>query len=133
MPKFTTVDEYMEALPEASRAVLTKVRQALLKAVPGAEEVISYQIPAIRSHGPVFFFAAWKQHYSLYPLTRSLLEAFGEELAAYELEKGTIRFPNDRPVPVKFITAMAKFRAKENAQIAASKPPKTGTRAKSKP
>lgn len=130
MPKFTTVDEYMDALPEASRAVLTKVRQTLRKAVPGAEEVISYQIPAIKSDGPVFFFAAWKQHYSLYPLTESLLEAFGEELAAYQLEKGTIRFPYDRPVPVKFITAMAKFRAKENAQVAASKPPKAQARAK---
>ncbi|MDP2326758.1 MAG: hypothetical protein Q8M79_01570 [Dehalococcoidia bacterium] len=54
-------------------------------------------------------------------LTESLLAAFGEELAAYQLEKGTIRFPYDRPVPVKFITAMAKFRAKENAQVAASK------------
>lgn len=93
MPKFTSVDEYMEALPEDARTVLTKVRQTLLKAVPGTEEVISYQIPAIKSHGPVFFFAAWKQHYSLYPLTESLLEAFGEELAAYEVKKGTIRFP----------------------------------------
>lgn len=131
MPKFTTVDEYMEALPEEARSVLAKVRQTLLKAVLGAEEVISYQIPAIRLHGPVFFFAAWKQHYSLYPLTESLLEAFGEELAAYEVEKGTIRFPYDRSVPVKFIAAMAKFRAKENALAAASKPPRK-EKAKSK-
>lgn len=124
MPKFTTVHEYMDALPEDARAVLTKVRETLLKAVPGAEEVISYQIPAIRSDGPVFYFAGWKQHYSLYPLTESLLEAFGEELGAYQLEKGTIRFAYDRPVPAKLIAAMAKFRAKENAQVAASKPPR---------
>ena len=130
MPRFTTVDEYMEALPEASRAVLMKVRQTLLKAVPGAEEVISYQIPTIKSDGRVFHYAAWKQHYSLYPMTESLLEAFAEELAAHEVEKGTIRFSYDRPVPVKFITAIAKFRAKENAQVAASKPPKAKANAK---
>jgi uncharacterized protein YdhG (YjbR/CyaY superfamily) len=130
VPRFTTVDEYMEALPEDARAVLAKVRQTLLKAVPGAEEVISYQIPTIKLDGRVFHYAAWKQHYSLYPVTESLLEAFGTDLAAHEVEKGTIRFPYDRPVPVKLITAMAKFRAQENAQVAASKPSKAKAGAK---
>ena len=129
MPKFTTVDEYMEALPEDARAVLAKVRQTLLKAIPGAEEVISYQIPTIKSDGRVFHYAAWKQHYSLYPMTESLLEVFGEELAAYEVKKGTIRFPYDRPVPVKLITAMAKFRTNENARVAALKPTMAKARA----
>lgn len=130
MPKFTTVDEYMDALPDESRAVLDRVRQTLRKAVPGAEEVISYQIPTIKSDGRVFHYAAWKQHYSIYPMTESLLEAFGTDLTAHEVEKGTIRFPYDRPVPVKLITAMAKFRAQENAQVAASKPSKAKARAK---
>lgn len=121
MAKPTTVDEYFGTLTPDAQAVLGKVRATLRKAVPAGEEGISYQIPVIKHHGAVFFFAAWKQHYSLYPVTESLLERFGEDLARFEVEKGTIRFPYSKPVPVRLITAMAKFRAQENEAAAAAK------------
>jgi uncharacterized protein YdhG (YjbR/CyaY superfamily) len=63
----------------------------------------------------VLHFAGWKRHYSLYPAGRRLVEAFQDELAPYEVNKGTIRFPLSQPVPVKLIGRMAKFRAKEVA------------------
>jgi uncharacterized protein YdhG (YjbR/CyaY superfamily) len=85
--------------------------------VPGAEEVISYQIPAYKLHGRVvLYFAGWKQHYSIYPATAHLVAAFKDELAPYEFNnKGTIRFPLAKRVPVKLIAGIAKFRAKEVA------------------
>ena len=90
------------------------MRSVIRRAVPAAEEVISYQIPAYKLHGrPVLFFAAWKEHYSLYPSNSRLVAAFKDELARYELSKGTIRFPLSEPVPVKLIERIAKFRAKE--------------------
>jgi uncharacterized protein YdhG (YjbR/CyaY superfamily) len=112
-----SVDEYIASQSEAVRGVLGRVRSAIRKAVPGAEEVISYKIPAYKlPSGPVLYFAGWRQHYSLYPATERLVTAFKDELAPYEVSKGTIRFPLSQPVPVKLIGRIAKFRAKEVAE-----------------
>ena len=113
---FKSVDEYLATKPPGVRAVLERVRGTIRKAVPAAEEVISYQIPAYKLHGAaVIYFAGWAQHYSLYPATGGLAAAFKDELARFELSKGTIRFPLSERVPVKLIERIAKFRAKEAA------------------
>ena len=113
---FKSVDEYIALQPAAAQGVLERVRSIIRKAVPGAEEVISYQIPAYKLQGgPVLYFAGWKQHYSLYPATGHVQAAFKDELAPYVVSKGTIRFPLSEPVPVKLIERIAKFRAKEVA------------------
>jgi len=112
---FRSVDEYIGSQPEAVRAVLERVRSTIRKAVPEGEEAISYQITAYKLHGrPVLYFAGWKEHYSLYPAGPRLVEAFKDELAPYEVSKGTIRFPLSQPVPVKLIEQIAMFRAKES-------------------
>jgi uncharacterized protein YdhG (YjbR/CyaY superfamily) len=112
-----SVDDYIASQPKEMRGLLERVRATIAKAVPGAEEQISYGIPAFKLHGrPVLYFAGWKQHYSLYPSTAPLIAAFRKELAPYEVNnKGTIRLPLSAPVPVKLIAALAKFRAKEVA------------------
>src|SRR5262245_8616324 len=125
---FKSVDDYITSQPKEVQGLLERVRTAIAKAVPAAEEQISYGIPAFTLHGrPVLYFAGWKQHYSLYPSTAPLVEAFKSELASYEVNnKGTIRFPLSKPVPVKLIAALAKFRAREvverqKARVAAGK------------
>lgn len=113
---FKSVDEYIASQPDTSRGPLERVRSAIRKAVPDAEEVISYQLPAYKRHGsPVLYFAGWRQHYSLYPASGPVVAAFADDLAPYEIGKGTIRFPLSQPVPVKLIERIAKFRAKEIA------------------
>jgi uncharacterized protein YdhG (YjbR/CyaY superfamily) len=120
---FKSVDEYIATHPEDMQAILQRVRHTIREAVPGADEVISYQIPAYKLHGyPVLYFAGWKQHYSLYPATDHVVEAFKDDLAAYKVNRGTIRFPLAQPVPVKLIERIAKFRAKEAAEGARAKP-----------
>ena len=119
---FKSVDEYIARHPEDVQAILRRVRSTIRKAVPGAEEVISYQIPTYELHGAyVVYFAGWKQHYSLYPATGRLVAAFEDDLAPYEVRKGTIRFPLSQPVPVKLIERIAKFLAKEAADRARAK------------
>ena len=114
---FTNVDEYISAQSETAQGVLRRVRSTLRKALPGAEEVISYKIAAYRQHGEiVLYFAGWKQHYSLYPAGEHLVAAFKDQLASYKISKGTIRFPISEPVPVKLIERIAKFRAAAAAQ-----------------
>jgi uncharacterized protein YdhG (YjbR/CyaY superfamily) len=118
----TTVDEYIAAHPEDVQAILKRVRSTIRKAVPGAEESISYKIPTYKLNGgPVLYFAGWKQHYSLYPVTEELVEEFKDELAPYEINKGTVRFPLSQPVPVKLIERIAKLRAEEAGESAAPK------------
>ena len=113
---YRSVDEYIASQPEATQAVLERVRSIIGKAVPGAEEVISYQIPAFKlPGGTVVFFAGWKKHFSLYPASAPLVAAFKNDLAPYEVSKGTIRFPLGEPVPAKLIERIAKFRAREAA------------------
>jgi uncharacterized protein YdhG (YjbR/CyaY superfamily) len=121
-----SVDEYIATHSEDVQAILSCVRSTIRNAVPGAEEMISYQIPAYKLHGnAVLYFAGWKRHYSLYPATDRLVRAFRSELAPYKISKGTIRFPLSEPVPLKLIADIAKFRAKEGARprakVAASK------------
>jgi uncharacterized protein YdhG (YjbR/CyaY superfamily) len=119
---FNSVDEYIGAQPQASREILERVRQAIRKALPQAEEVISYQIPTYKIRGSaIIYFAGWKQHYSLYPAGDRLVAEFKDELAAYKVNKGTIRFPLSEPVQVKLIERIAKFRASEIATREKSK------------
>ncbi|MBI4953001.1 MAG: DUF1801 domain-containing protein [Myxococcales bacterium] len=127
---FRSVDEYIATHPEAVQAVLERVRGAIRKAVPRAEEVISYQIPAYKlDGGTVIYFAGWKEHYSVYPATARVVEALADDLAPYQLSKGTIRFPLSRPVPVRLIARIAKLRAEETVERAADK----GARSKARP
>ena len=114
---FTSVEEYIAAQPAGTRAILERVRRAIRKGVPRAEETISYGMPTYKMRGrPVIYFAGWKQHYSLYPANPRLVAAFRKELASYDVnDKGTIRFPLSEPVPTSLIEGIAKFRAEEVA------------------
>ena len=124
---YKSVDEYIAAQPEGSRATLEAVRATIRRAVPRAKEVISYQIPAFKVDGkPVIYFAGWKEHYSLYPVTERTQAVFRDALAAYKVSKGTIRFPLSARIPTELIGRIAEFRAKEVAGRSKAK----GTRQK---
>lgn len=111
---FKSVDDYIAAQPSIARPVLERVRSTIRKAIPAADESISYQMPTYKLHGkPVLYFAGWKQHWSLYPATGRLLGALSDELAPFEIRKGTIRFPLSSAVPESLIMRIAQFRAGE--------------------
>lgn len=111
---FESVTQYLAAQPEAARSKLRRVRAAIKKGLPNADESISYQIPTYKLEGrAALYFAGWKAHYSLYPATPLVVAAFADELQAYEVKKGTIRFPLADAVPVKLIERIAKLRSKE--------------------
>ena len=119
---FKSVDEYISTQPSDVQAALKRVRTTIRKALPRAEEVISYQMPTYKINSQrVIYFAGWKQHYSLYPVGDRIVKAFMKELAPYEVEKSTVRFPISKPVPVKLIERIAKARAKEAAANAKAK------------
>jgi uncharacterized protein YdhG (YjbR/CyaY superfamily) len=113
---FKSVDQYIATHPDDVQVILQRVRGAIRRALPRAEEAISYQIPAYTVDGSrVIYFAGWKQHYSLYPVSDRVAAGFKAELARYERSKGTLRLPLSEPVPVTLIQRIAKCLAQEAA------------------
>lgn len=116
----TTVDEYIASQPEILRPRLQKLRQTIRKAAPKAEEVISYSMPAWKYNGILLYFMAHTYHIGFYPVS-SAIKAFEKDLTKYKTSKGTVQFPNDKPIPSNLITKMVKFRVKENEAKALAK------------
>lgn len=115
------IDEYIAGFPNEVQQILEKIRLAIRKAAPDAEETISYRIPTFTLAGSyLIYFAAYKEHIGLYPAPRGH-ERFKQELSAYEGGKGTIRFPLDKPIPFGLIRRIVKFRAKANLERAKTK------------
>lgn len=120
--KIQSVEEYVAAFPEEVQASLERIRQTISQAIPAAEEVISYQIPAFKLHGMVIYYSAYKSHYSIStPPPFTAFETFKEELAPYEVSKSAVKFPMDKPLPLELIGKIAKFKAQENAEAAQKK------------
>jgi Lon protease-like protein/uncharacterized protein YdhG (YjbR/CyaY superfamily) len=108
------VREYFARLPPDTRRLLRAMRDAIREASPGAEEGFSYGIPAFTLNGrPFVYYAAFKQHVSIYPMTGRIRRAHSAQLKGYEMSKGTIRFPLDRPLPVGLVKRLVRARAKE--------------------
>ena len=112
-----TVDDYLAELPPDRREPVELLRQTIRAAAPEAVESIAYDMPAFRSHGGQFLvsYAAFKNHYSLFPASGAVVEALGEELTPFLAGKGTIRFPASRPIPASLVTRIVKIRWEENA------------------
>ena len=120
MKSYSTVDEYIALAEPKVRKALKDIRKTIKTTAPKAEEVISYQIPGYKYHGMLVFFAAWKDHISLYPAPWSA-ESLKKEMSIYKGSKGTIKFPIDEPMPLALIKKMVKYRVKENEERAALK------------
>jgi len=111
-----SVEEYLAALPADKRTALEKLRKTIEAAAPEATETISYQMPAFKDHGRILvYYAAFKDHCSLYPASEAVMEALGDELKPYFAGKGTIRFPADKPLSAALVRKIVKARLEENA------------------
>ena len=101
-------------LPKRYRPVLEKLRRTIRAAAPKAEEVISYQIPMFKYHGPLVFFAAFRNHCSFYVVSKPIMEVFTSELKPWDTSGTTIHFSAKNPLPASLVKKIVKARIEEN-------------------
>jgi uncharacterized protein YdhG (YjbR/CyaY superfamily) len=114
------IDQYIGAFSPEVQAVLERIRSTIRKAAPGAQETISYRIPAFTLKGTLVYFAAFKNHIGFYPPVKGDAK-LKEVLSRYAGEKGNLRFPLDQPIPYGLIERIVKLRVKQNLAKAAAK------------
>ena len=115
MATVTDVEDYLATLPDDRRAAVEELRRTIRSAAPEATETIAYQMPAFRSHGGQFLvsYAAYKNHYRLFPASGAVIEALGEAIEPYLAGKGTIRFPAGKPIPGDVVREVVRMRLEE--------------------
>lgn len=109
--RFASIDDYISTFPDATAVVLSELRRVAHRAVPGAQEAITYDIPTLTLAGrKVIHFAGWKQHVSVYPVPAGD-EDYERRIAPYRSGKGTAKFPLDESVPYDLVEQMATLLA----------------------
>lgn len=114
-----SIDEYLAGVDPVQRRALERLRRAIKRIVPRAQECISYRMPAFRVDGKVqVWFAAAARHCAFYP--GGSVGEFAAELTAFDLSKGTVRFQPDRPIPLRTLRLLVRARM---ARTLARRPP----------
>ena len=121
------IDTYIAALDEPKRGTLEALRQTILAIVPGAEQMISYGMPAFRVDGKVVAgFAAFTNHLSYLPHSGSVISRVPEARDGFTSTPGSLHFPVDRPLPRALVERLIAVRLEEIAGKAAR--PRTARR-----
>jgi uncharacterized protein YdhG (YjbR/CyaY superfamily) len=121
-----TIDEYIAGFPRETQALLEEIRKTIREAAPEAEETISYDMPTFTLGGSyLIYFAGWKKHIALYPVSGKLLDELGEELSKYKGSKGSVHFPLNKPMPLDLITRIVKIRLQEKPTSQESRKPRS--------
>ena len=109
-----SVDEYLAAVSDEQRAALERIRKAVRAAAPGAEECISYGLPAFRLDGKgLAAFGAAAGHCSFFPMSGKTVATLAKDLEGYDTSKGTIRFAPGQPLPAALVKKLVKARIAE--------------------
>lgn len=115
------VDTYLARLPADVRQALGNLRRIIKATAPKAEELISYQMPGYKYHGALVYFAAFKNHCSLFPASTAVVKTFAEELKNFEVSGSTIHFSPENPLPASLVKKIVKIRMAQNEERAARK------------
>lgn len=107
------IDNYIENFPEDIKEILNKIRQIGKKLAPNAVEKISYQIPSFHENGIVFYYAAFKNHFSIFPPIKGDAELL-EKVKPYANPKGNLLFKYKNPIPYDLIEKVVLQLIKEN-------------------
>ena len=114
MEKPKSVGAYFESLPDEQRKPLQKLRKTIAAAAPEADEGITYSMPGFLLDGHGFVaYAAFKDHYSFFPMSSEAVEQHRDELGSRVTGKGTISFEYDSPLPTALVKKVVRTRLAE--------------------
>ena len=114
MEKPKSVAAYFRSLPSDQRQPLQTLRETIASAVPQAEEGITYSMPGFLLGGKGFVaYAAFKDHYSFFPMSGRAVEAHAKELGARVTGKGTIQFRYEERFPTALVRKVVRTRLAE--------------------
>ena len=83
--KIETIDQYIDEQDESVRPCLIEVRQIIREAIPEA-----------------------KEHLGLYPGGEATT-VFADKLESFDVSKGTIRLPYNKPLPKELVAEIAQW------------------------
>jgi uncharacterized protein YdhG (YjbR/CyaY superfamily) len=108
------IDRYLATLDEPQRSTLEALRRSIMEVVPGAEQCLSYGMPAFKVQGKtVAGFAAFKNHLSYLPHSGSVLATLADDVESYETSKGSLKFALDKPLPKRLVEKLVHARMRE--------------------
>jgi len=111
--QYKDIGSYIKSFPKATRSILNQMLETIRAAAPGAEEGISYRMPAFKLKGkPLVYFAGYSSHIGFYATPTGHKE-FAKELSKYKQGKGSVQFPIDKPIPLDLIRRITEFRVGE--------------------
>jgi uncharacterized protein YdhG (YjbR/CyaY superfamily) len=111
------VDAYLATVPDDRRAALERLRRAIHAAAPGAEECLSYNMPAFRVDGAVVAgFLATAKGCSYFPFSGHVLATLAEELEGYGGNPGALHFSPAKGLPAGLVRKLVRARRAEVKQ-----------------
>lgn len=117
--KPSSIDEYIGNFPEDVQGILHEIRAVIRHVVPEATETISYDMPTFNLNGTyLIYFAGWKKHVALYPVSEKTARTLASELSGYKGTKGSVHFPLNKPMPIELIRKITELRLAENQAAA---------------
>ena len=109
------ITEYINAAPKEAQEKLREMHACIRAAAPGAKESLKWGMPAF-SYGRILVtFAAFKHHIGFYP-TPSAVKAFAKDLEKFVTSSSSIRFPLEKPLPLRLIRKITAFRVRESIE-----------------
>ena len=106
-----SVDGYVASRPAEQRKALERLRRQVSRLVPDAIETISYGMPTFKlGDRALLWYACWKAHCSVYPLTDSFAASHADALKGYRRTRGSLHFTPDAPPPEPLVEEMVKAR-----------------------
>lgn len=110
-----TIKEYIDAQDESGRERLGQIYACIKRAIPEAQERMSWQMPTFWKGKNIIHFALAKKHIGIYPGTEAI-EAFQDKLKGYKTSKGAIQLPNDKDLPLDLVADIAKWSYERNKE-----------------
>jgi len=115
MKRAKDVDEYIASFPKDVRIALSNLRKVIKSTAPKAQEKISYGIPYYSYHGRLIYFAAFKDHCSLYIMGKTA-QKFSKELKPFMATAHTAHFTQEKPIPTALVKKIIKDTMKSNEE-----------------